>query len=412
MLALHARYVFPVTSPPLQNAVVTVEHGRIAHVGNAPPTAELVDLGNVALLPGLVNAHTHLEFSQLTSPIGCPGSGMAQWIRHVIAYRRQSGNMSADAAIRAGLAECLAQGVTTVGEIAQPGWPANVVAESPVNTTVFLELLAPVSQRVGTAIEHAHNHVHAASQSVAWRAGLSPHTPYTVHPSLLEAAVSLSAQHAIPLAFHLAESADEMELFTSGGGPLRILLEDLGAWQPGLIASNSRPLDYLSRLAAAHRTLIIHGNYLDAEELALLARHRQRMAVVYCPRTHAWFGHRPYPLHEMLDAGVCVALGTDSRASSPDLSLLAEIRHVAHTHPQVTRDVVLRLGTLHAAEALGLDQQIGSLEPGKWADLTAVRLPDHDAADPHELLFDAQTPVVGVWCKGIQKPVTPHKDTE
>ena len=412
MLTLRARYVFPVASPPLQDATVTVDRGRIVHVGNAPASADLLDLGNVALLPGLVNAHTHLEFSQLTSPIGRPGSGMAEWIRDVVAYRRQSASTATDAAIRTGLTECLTQGVTTVGEIAQPGWPTRVVAESQINTTVFLELLAPVSQRVGPAIEHAHDHIRAASRSTAWRPGLSPHTPFTVHPSLLDAAISLSAQHAIPLAFHLAESADEMELLASGGGPLRNLLEELGAWQPGLIQPDSRPVDYLRRLAAAHRTLIIHGNYLDAEEIALLAQYRQRMSVVYCPRTHAWFGHRPYPLQEMLDAGVCVALGTDSRASSPDLSLLAEMRQVAHDHPQVGRDIVLQLATIHAAQSLGLSPQIGSLEPGKWADLTAIQLPDHDAADPHELLFDTQAPVVGVWCKGVQRLTRPRKDTE
>src|SRR5205823_10181172 len=115
-----------------------------------------------------------------------------------------------------------------------------------------------------------------------------------------------------------------------------------------------RPLDYLQTLATAHRALVIHGNYLAADEIQLLAAHRDCMSVVYCPRTHAYFGHEHYPLSQMLAAGVRVAVGTDSRASNPDLRLLAELRYIARHHPAIPRDVILRQGTLAGAEALGI----------------------------------------------------------
>ena len=162
----------------------------------------------------------------------------------------------------------------------------------------------------------------------------------------------------------------------------------------------SRPLDFLRVLAEAHRTLVIHGTYLDDEEIAFLAGHSARMSLVYCPRTHAWFGHRPYPLEKMLAAGVRVVLGTDSRASSPDLSVLAEMRHVAAKFPAVPRYEVLRMGTLLAAAALGYDAVTGSLEPGKYADLSVVALPERDEADPYALLFDSDSPVVGSYFQG------------
>ena len=124
------------------------------------------------------------------------------------------------------------------------------------------------------------------------------------------------------------------------------------------------------------------------------------MSVVYCPRTHAWFGHPPYPLEKMLAAGASVAVGTDSRGSSPDLSLLAELRHVARRHRAIPPQVVLQLGTNRAAAALDCAGESGDLAPGKWANLAVVALPDHDAADPYELLFDCDLPVVRRYYRG------------
>ena len=124
------------------------------------------------------------------------------------------------------------------------------------------------------------------------------------------------------------------------------------------------------------------------------------MAVVYCPRTHAWFRHSRYPLEKLLAAGAIVALGTDSRASSPDLSLLAEMRHVAREFPAMSRATILELGTRGGARALGLDAQIGTLEPGKRANLAIVALPEDAAADPHDLLLDASGAVVATWICG------------
>lgn len=396
---LKARYVFPVAGGPIADGVVTVDGRRIAAVGRRPPGGEVEDLGNVAILPGLVNAHTHLEFSDLSGPLGEPGMDFADWLRCVVQYRLSK---TARRPTEEGLQESVRSGTTTLGEIAQPGWPIEQIESAALDTTVFLELIAPTAERVGPALELAREHLLAARASSAWQPGLSPHAPYSVHPELLARVASLSVAQRVPIAFHLAESREELELLHSHGGPFRELLDGLGAWDPGTIPRATRPMDYLRTLACAHRALVIHGNYLDEEEIAFLAEHAERMAVVYCPRTHAYFRRGAYPLEKLLSAGATVALGTDSRASSPDLSVLAEMRLVAQEYPAVGRDVVLQLGTIRAARALGRDHEVGSLAPGKLANLAVVALPERDAADPHDLLLNSHEPVVAGCYQGAR----------
>lgn len=390
---LTARYVFPVTAAPIRQGMVTLQQQRIAAVGRHPAGGERLDLGNVAIVPGLINAHVHLELSDLNQPLGNPGIEFVDWLREVVAHRRQAGPTRQ--AIERGLRESVQHGVTALGDIVQPGWQRDAPQYARVDATIFLELIGPTAARAGAALQRARQHLQDPGASTAWRAGLSPHAPYSVRQASIAAAASLSAAARVPVAFHLAESREELELLRSGTGPLRPFLENLGAWEPSEWSSRRRPLDFLRILSDAYRVLVIHGNYLDDEEIAFLGQHAQRMAVIYCPRTHAWFGHADYPLEKLLSAGATVALGTDSRASSPDLSLLAEMQAVAARHPALGRDTILRLGTIHGARALGIDCQTGSLEPGKRADLTLIALPDREADDPHELLFDPAAKVVG-----------------
>jgi len=389
--------------------VVTIRGERILAVGKEPPGEPPEDLGNVAILPGLVNAHAHLEFSDLVRPLGKPGIDFVDWIRLIIDnFRHRDG--SSPEAVRRGLEESVRAGTTTLGEIAQPGRSLEPFDTVPIDTTIFLELIAPTPDRIDPWLKLAPRHVASRSSSGRWRPGLSPHAPYSVLPELFHHAIALSAESRVPIAFHLAESRAEMELIRRGTGPFRDDFQELGTCDPGLFAPGGRPLDYLRLLAEAHRTLVIHGNYLDDDEIALLADHARQMAVVYCPRTHAYFRHDPYPLQRMLAAGVVVALGTDSRASSPDLSVLAETRAVVQKHPSIAHHVVLQLGTIHGARALGRASEVGSIEPGKFADLAIVALPQQ-AGDPHELIFNSDLPVVATWYRGSRVTPSPPAPT-
>ncbi len=405
-ITLRARYVFPIIGEPIADGAVTVENGRIVRVGRAPaPSAAVEDLGNVAVLPGLINAHVHLNFSDLTVPLGYQGISTVAWIRHVIQWLETAATDAGAHAdtIAHGIQESLRGGVTTLAEIAQPHWPIDGADRFPANIVLFQEVIAPTEQRTAQAVRLANAFLQAVPKQFTekrLRVGLSPHAPYSVHPSLLTEVVRIANERRSLVAMHLAESREELEFLSAGSGPFRDLLENIGAWDPTLVPRGARPLDYLRQLARVPKALVIHGNYLNDEEISFLAANNGRMSAIYCPRTHAWFDHDPYPLQKMLAAGVQVALGTDGRGSAPNLSLLEDIRCAAVRHADVPPAQLLQLATLGGARALGLDHDIGSLEPGKWADLTVIPLPNHAAVDPHELLLELGTLASASYVRG------------
>lgn len=402
-IALQARYVFPVAGPPLAGGVVTIQDGNIVAVGNRdslPAGVDCHDLGSVALLPALVNAHTHLEFSDLSTPLGRPGLSLPAWIREVIAHRQSDASEAGGpSAVERGLRESLEGGTGLIGEIAQATWNPDHFEHSPVVSNVFLEFIGLSPDRIAAAETLAREHLKRRSRREHWAPGLSPHAPYTVHRDLLGNLVELAVAQRATVAMHLAESHEEIELLRSGEGPFRDLLDERGVWQPGAIPTAARPLDYLQVLQRAPRCLVVHGNYLADDEMDYLAAHAERMAVVYCPRTHAYFGHSRYPLVELLRSGVRVAVGTDSRASNPDLSILAELRYIAGVFPELSPDEILRLGTQQGAAALGWPR-LGTLEVGQRANLAAVALAEDDRRAPFDQLFDSTLPVVGTMIDG------------
>lgn len=403
--ALTACWVVPVDQPPIRDGIVVIEDSRIIEVGPRTAATTPIDLGEVAILPGLVNAHTHLEFSDLSTPLGEAGTGFSDWIRFVVAHRRAINPSAFEHAksnvVETGLRESLTEGVATLGEIATTPWPRDVFMASPIHATLFLELKGTKPDKVAEQIEQARQHIAQNSEcNSSWRAGLSPHAPYSTSIDLIKQAVELSRANDLPVAMHLAESREELELLESHSGPMVELLQSLDAWSPSARPRGTTPLDYLRLLSTCPQTLIIHGNYLDAASIDFLGSHSDRMSVVYCPRTHAYFQHDRYPLSEMLAAGVRVALGTDSRASNPDLSLLSEMRQVAHSFPEISPEVILSMGTLHAAAALGLASEKGSLTPGKQADMTVVRLSDSSTTNPVASLLNEACPVDALYIAG------------
>ncbi len=372
MQRLTARWIIPVDQPPLEWGVIEIEGDRIVAVSPAPAAipADVTNLGECAVLPGLVNAHTHLEFSDLRQPIAACNS-FADWIDRVVAHRRAA--PTHNEAVRRGYEESLISGVTTIGEIATTDdW--RQLPESKAVGVTFREILGLKPDRRQRAIELAQAHLdqHDLSSPASWIRGLSPHAPYSVHPVLYEQLIELAVAAGAPVAVHLAETTEELEFLTHGRGPLIEQLEKFGAWERGLIPKGTRVLDYLIPLADADRGLVIHGNYLSDEEIAFLAS-RPNLSVVYCPRTHAAFGHPPHPWLKLIESGIRVALGTDSRASNPDLSLWNEVRFLKERFPNVKAELLIRLATLNGAEALGCESNVGSLTEGKLANLVILK---------------------------------------
>lgn len=375
-----ARQIVPIDGPPLDDGCLVVADGKIAVIGpRRVAEGRVVDLGDVVVLPGFVNAHCHLEFSRLTKPLGTRGMEFTDWLREVIAYRRE-GPFEPESAVVAGLQESLAAGVTTIGEITTAA-PRQLFDRPPSHgplITAFVELLGLADSRVPAQLDRLRDVVLGYPKSQNVRIGVSPHAPYTVNPKLLETAVRTSSAERVPLAFHLAESPAEMELLRDGAGAFVELLAKVGAWDSSVIPRGTRPLDYLRTLSHAERSLVIHGNYLDDEEIKFLASHAERMTTIYCPRTHAYFGHPPHPLEKLLAAGAAVAVGTDGRCTNPDLDLRTELQFIVRTYPSLRPERIVRLGTIDGARALGLDREVGSLAVGKRADFVALRVPAFD----------------------------------
>lgn len=393
-ITLRARTVYPVDRPAIDGGTVTIDGEWIVSVGTREmATGPIEDLGDVALVPGFVNAHTHLEFSHLRKALGRPGMPLIEWLPLAIAERSSHSGTVADS-LSAGVHESLLAGTCAIGEIvtAEAGtYPADV--EVPMVS--FLEVIGFSRARAASAFAALRDRL-ASAQRLFSCVGLSPHAPYTVSPELLKELVSLATEQSLPMAMHLAESVEELALITDGKGPFRDLLEARSMWDSEAIPAGSRLLDYLQALAGAPRSLIIHGNYLGADEHEFLAEHSDRMSLVYCPRTHAYFDHPTYPLADLLKLGVRVALGTDSRASNPDLGVRGEVRQVVHTHAGVPAEAVLRMATSDAATALGCDAECGSITPGKLANLVAIPTNSDSLAE----LLAGSGDVQAVWYRG------------
>jgi aminodeoxyfutalosine deaminase len=392
--SLTARWLLPVAGPPLANGVLTVAGDRILAV--EPPGARTpdLDLGDVAVLPGLVNAHTHLDLTGLRWAVPHAGS-FTDWLRAVIRHRRGRGPAAIDADVRAGLAECVRAGTTLLGDISADGASWDVLATSGIRAVVFRELLGLPRDRADAALAAARRWLDEHPATPTCRPGLSPHAPYSVRADLFGRAAILAGPHNAALAIHLAETADELELLGHRRGPFVAFLKELGVWDPEGLAES--PAEVVQAVSWGERIprLFIHGNYLRPDDPV-----PPGATVVYCPRTHAFFGHPPHPFRELLARGVRVALGTDSLASNPDLDLLAEARFLRRLDPELPGALLLRLATLAGAEALGWAGETGSLEAGKSADLAVVPLTNGPDGHPHDLVLAGEEPVSRVMCRG------------
>lgn len=376
-----ARWIVPVSSAPLANGTITIEGTTIAAVEPKGVRTPDVDLGNVAIIPGLVNCHTHLDLSGARGKIPpTDPEHFTDWLKGVIAYRRSRTPEQTQADIREGLAECLRYGTTLVGDITAGGASWEALAEAPLRAVVFHELIGLKPDRADVSRREAESWMNGGESQLRRRA-LSPHAPYSVRKDLIVEAGRLSRVGKRPTAIHLGESRDEIELLHRRRGPFREFLESMAVWCADGMADDFSSI--MKIVDFRQPKLFIHMNHV-----APSARIPRNSTCVFCPRTHAAFGHPRHPFREFQARGVRVAFGTDSLASNPDLDLLAEARFVHAIRPEVPRDELLRMATLTGAEALGWANETGSLEVGKSADFVALPLPNRDAVDVHELIFE------------------------
>ncbi|MBI4237512.1 MAG: amidohydrolase family protein [Deltaproteobacteria bacterium] len=396
---LRAAWVLPIDQPPIRDGWVEIVAGQIRSVGPTVPhvrTADVVELPAHLLLPGLVNAHTHLDLAGVTTPCSAH-QGFVPWLDTVVAYRRAASTADLQHGLRRAVRELLAGGVTCVGDyIGDARW-FSLLATTPFKGTAWLEVIGCTPERI-TEHRQAMNAAlqRCAAFSAQWPHGFTPHAPYSVHRDALHALLAKRAS-SVPLAIHCAESPEEWEFFTTASGPLWTRMTQLG-WR-GTPDAHS-PLHYLDSVGPLPpRTCLIHGNYLHADDIALLQQ--RRCTVIHCPPSHAHFGFRCFPLEALMAANIPIALGTDSHASASTIGMLAALRQVQQTYPALATAQLVRMATRGGAEALGLEKRCGSLSPGMAADLAAVRLLD-PTADPYQnvLLNDTAD---RVWIDGEEQ---------
>ncbi len=337
---LLAAYIAPMAGPILRDAAVAYADGTILSVGPINelrrqfPHAIVEDLGQSVLLPGLVNAHVHLELSAL-SP-GDPPASFTQWLTRLVP-RSPPDPAAAQAFVERGMAigidQCLRYGVTTVGDISRHcALTQPRLAASPLRAVSYGEVQAMAKRRELLAGRMAVA-TDRSAQTPRLRIGLTPHAPYSVEADGYRQCLAFARRHDMPLATHLAETVAETEFLAAHAGELRRLWDYLGDWDDSVPTFTGGPIRFAKHLGLLdYPTLLAHVNYCDDDELKLLAA--GRASVVYCPRTHAFFGHPPHRWRQMRQAGINVALGTDSCASSPNLNLVDDLRLLHRQAPE------------------------------------------------------------------------------
>ena len=403
MIRYHARWVLPVASPPIADGWVAVDGGRVVAVGRGRPAdfADDEQLGDVALMPGLVNAHTHLELSYLHDEVP-PASEFVTWIRNVMAARRQRPDPRAadivDAIDRA-IVESRASGTAVVGDVSNTLVTFEPLARSALAAIVFYELIRFNAPDPRALVDAATAEIEALAPTEWVRASLAAHAPYSVAPLVLRAIREAVDRDALrPCSVHLCESAEETEFLRTGLGSWRRLLEDVGAWDPAWTPPGVSPVQFLDETGfLGANVLAVHGVQMTLDDLGRLKA--RGTTLVTCPRSNGHTGAGAPPIQDFYDAGVRVAIGTDSLASSPDLNVFAELATMRALAPAVPATALLESATIEGARALGFDADYGTIEPAKRARLIAVDLsPDVD--DVEEYLVSGIRPAQIRWITG------------
>ena len=379
MLRIRAGRVHPVTAPPIEDGAVLVDDaGRIAAVGphsqvRTPPRAEPLEFPDGVLVPGLVNCHTHLELTHLGGRNA--ERNFTTWIRRIRELKEATPPEAFYEAAVAGVQDCWARGVTCVAETGSTGAVMRALRDLGGRGIVYQEVFGPDPAKLGASLadlEAAVLHLRPLVTSQL-ALGVSPHAPYTVSAPLYEAVAAFARRERLPIAVHLAESPEETLLVRDGTGPFADALRARGiAIEP----RNCSPVAYLVQRGVVRRgTLCVHCVQVDADDVRMLAG--ARASIAYCRRSNQAHGHGAAPLTTFRVAGLRVGLGTDSVVSVGDLDMWAEAEAAG-----LAGDEALRMLTLEGARALGWEQEIGSLEVGKAADVAVLtaRPPDRPTA--------------------------------
>ncbi len=386
--------------PPIENGAVVISGDRVLDVGKFPEVSgrhageEIVDLGEQALLPGLINAHCHLDYTCLRGKIP-PQKSFANWIRAINAEKAKLSEQDYLASIADGFAEAKRFGTTTIANLT--AFPELIPqVNPPIRTWWFAELIDVRNpNRTSDLVELAIDAMKRARDS-GGGIGLAPHALFTASANLYRRCEEIAQCENILLTTHLAEAREEMSMFHDASGPLYEFLKSIGRDMSD--CGHETPFAWFAKIAGAPagRTLITewivaHLNELAESDFELLEESTSKLHVVHSPRSHAYFGHSRFPFERLRSLGFNICLGTDSLASNEDLSLFAEMRAFQRSEPAFSPKEVLEMVTGNAALALGKPQALGRIHANRFADLIAI--PCSETADVFEEILEFDRPV-------------------
>jgi cytosine/adenosine deaminase-related metal-dependent hydrolase len=391
-MIIRARTVLPMLGQPIDDGAVAVDGNRIADVGRFADLIKqsggrALDLGEQALLPGLINAHCHLDYTMLRGKIPPPHS-FADWIRAINSEKAKLTEQDYVDSMRAGFAEAARFGTTTIVNLAAFPKLAGAI-DDPIRTWWFGELIDVRNP------ERADQIADAAAESLKKKKhwGLAPHAPFTASPRLYARCEEIARTENVRLTTHLAESIEEMQMSFDLKGPLVDFLTSIGA---DLFEHNGEtPVRHLARTCRFDdRWILAHLNSVLEGDLTELASSETKPHVVHCPRSHSYFRHEPFELElfRQVQSKFNVCLGTDSLASNPDLSLFGEMRELLRKHPSVSPREALEMVTINGAVALGQLNVLGCLAPGAYADMIALPISTGSNVYENVVAFSGDVP--------------------
>ena len=383
-MILRSQVVLPMSGPPIRDGAVVISGARIIRAGKwrdlrKPGRGKVVDLGEAVLLPGLVNAHCHLDYTHMAGQFP-PPKAFSDWLKVITSTKAGWSVGDYAASWRAGAQMLLRTGTTTVADIeAVPQLLPDIWTSTPLRVFSFLEMIGITSRRPPELVLNEALQKIAKVGNRRRQIGLSPHAPYSTVPELLRRCGSIARRRRWLVCTHVAESKLEFDMFSRSRGEMFDWLRRSGRDMSD--CGGVSPVEHLERCGLlGENFLAAHGNYLKRTDATRLAKHGA--SVVHCPRTHLYFHHDTLPLRRLRRAGVNLCLGTDSLASvlqssrhKAELNMFEEMRALAARDSSFSPRQILQLATLNGARALRLQGRVGLIAPGALADVIALPLP-------------------------------------